>query len=138
MSHSGDDGTSRRGGTGKDAVKWRGRGGAELSCAVRGWARGRRWRGRWCVVREEDDDAADRWGRLASERERARERLAGGAGSSVRESKGIARAATRARAGRLLGRKGERGRKIEGRWPWHGSDSAQQEGGEFSLFLFIF
>jgi hypothetical protein len=74
MSHSGDDGTSRRGGTGKDAVKWQGRGGAKLSCAARGWARGRRWRGRWCVIREEDDDAADRWGRPASERERARER----------------------------------------------------------------
>jgi len=32
-------------------------------------------RGRRCVVREEDD-AADRWGRSASERERARERAA--------------------------------------------------------------
>jgi hypothetical protein len=32
---------------GKDTVKRRGRGGAELSCAARGWARGRgRWRGR--------------------------------------------------------------------------------------------
>jgi hypothetical protein len=31
-------------------------------------------RGRRCVVCEEDDDAADRWGRSASERERARER----------------------------------------------------------------
>jgi hypothetical protein len=39
------------------------------SCAARGW----RWRGRRCVVREEDD-VADRWGRSASERERARER----------------------------------------------------------------
>jgi hypothetical protein len=53
---------------GKDVVKRRGRGGAELSCA----ARGRRWRGRWCVVREEDDEAADWWGWSASERERAR------------------------------------------------------------------
>jgi hypothetical protein len=58
---------------GKDAVKRQGRGGAELSCAARGWARGRRWRGRRCIVREEDDDAADRWGRSATERERARE-----------------------------------------------------------------
>jgi hypothetical protein len=49
---------------GKDAVKRRGRGGAELSCAARGWR---------CIVREEDDDAADRWGLSASERERARE-----------------------------------------------------------------
>jgi hypothetical protein len=58
---------------GKDAVKRRGRGGAELSCAARGrrW-RGLRWRGRRCVVREEDDEAADRWGRSASERECAR------------------------------------------------------------------
>jgi hypothetical protein len=32
---------------GKDTVKRRGRGGAKLSCAARGWARGRgRWRGR--------------------------------------------------------------------------------------------
>jgi hypothetical protein len=53
---------------GKDVVKRRGRGGAKLSCA----ARGRRWRGRRRVVREEDDEAADRWGRSASERERAR------------------------------------------------------------------
>jgi hypothetical protein len=58
--------------SGKDVVKRRGRGGAELSCAARGWARGRRWRGRRCVVREEDDEAADRWGRTASERERTR------------------------------------------------------------------
>jgi hypothetical protein len=48
-------------------------GGAKLSCAARGWARGRRWRGRRRVVREEDDEAADRWGRSASGRERARE-----------------------------------------------------------------
>jgi hypothetical protein len=59
---------------GKDAIKRQGRGGAELSYAVRGWRRkGRRWRGRRSVVREEDDEAADRWGRSASERERARE-----------------------------------------------------------------
>jgi hypothetical protein len=58
---------------GKDAVKRRGWGGAELSCAARGWATGRRSRGRRCVVREEDDDATDRWGWSASERERARE-----------------------------------------------------------------
>jgi N-acetylglucosamine kinase-like BadF-type ATPase len=40
-------------------------------------------RGRRCVVREEDD-AADRWGRSASERERASER-AGGWGWLVSE-----------------------------------------------------
>jgi hypothetical protein len=56
--------TAGGGGTGKDEVKRRGRGGAELPCAARGWR---------CIVREEDD-AADRWGRSASERERARER----------------------------------------------------------------
>jgi hypothetical protein len=97
---------------GKDAVKRQGRGGAELSCAARGWARGRRWRGqRWrgrrCVVREEDEEAADRWGRSASEREHAR-----GSGWMV----GLARQRERregsaerlhARVGRLLGRKGE-------------------------------
>jgi hypothetical protein len=34
--------------------------------------------------------------------------------------------------------RGERRREGEGRRPRHGPDSAQQEGGEFSLFLFIF
>jgi hypothetical protein len=58
---------------GKDMVKRRGRGGAELFLCGEGMARGRRWRGRRCIVREEDD-AADRWGWSASKRERARER----------------------------------------------------------------
>jgi hypothetical protein len=58
---------------GKDVVKRQGRVGAELFLCGEGMARGRRWRGRWCIVREEDD-VADRWGRSASERERARER----------------------------------------------------------------
>jgi hypothetical protein len=49
---------------GKDVVKRRGQGGAELFLCGEGMARGRR-----CIVREEDD-AADRWGRSASERER--------------------------------------------------------------------
>jgi hypothetical protein len=63
-------------------------------------------RGRRCVVREEDD-AADRWGRSASEGERASERgLAGGAGSSVREREREARGRLRVRAGRLMGRRG--------------------------------
>jgi hypothetical protein len=69
---------------------------------------------------------------------RERERLAGGAGSSARESDGSARAAARARAGRLLGRKGEvraRGRG-EAAATWAGFGPAG--GGEFSLFLFIF
>jgi hypothetical protein len=70
MSHSGADETPRRGGTGQG--RWSsGEDGAvpNSSCA----ARGRRWRGRRSFVREEDD-AADRWGRSASERERASER----------------------------------------------------------------
>jgi hypothetical protein len=141
MSHSGDDETSRRGGTGqgRGAVKRRGQGGAELSCAARGWARGRRWRGRRSVVREEDDDAADRWGRSASERERARERVAGRWGWLVSErERGGARAAARARAGRLMGRKGEaraRGRG-EAAATWAGFGPAG--GRAFSFFSFYF
>jgi hypothetical protein len=84
---------------GKDVVKRRGRGGAELFLCGEGMARGRR-----CIVREEDD-AADRWGRSASERECTRERLAGGAGLPEREKEGSAREASRAGVGRLLGRK---------------------------------
>jgi hypothetical protein len=119
---------------GKDAVKRRGRGGAELSCAARGWARGQRWRRRRCVVREEDDDAADRWGRSASERERAREWLAGGAGLSAREIEGVReRLRARERAG-YWAERGKRGREGEGRRPRSGPDSAQQ-GGELSLFF---
>jgi hypothetical protein len=70
MPHSDADETPRRGGTGQG--RWSsGEDGAvpNSSCA----ARGRRWRERRCVVREEDD-AADRWGRSASEGERASER----------------------------------------------------------------
>jgi hypothetical protein len=128
---------------GKDAVKRRGRGGAKLSCAARGWARGRRWRGRrwrgrWCVVREEDDEAADRWGRSASERERAR-----GSGWQVgparqrERGRGARSGCARGGAGRQWAERGKRGREGEGRRPRHGPDSAQQ-GGELSLFLFIF
>jgi hypothetical protein len=70
MPHSGADETPWRGGTGQG--RWSsGEDGAvpNSSCA----ARGRRWRGRWYVIREEDD-AAGRWGRSASEGERASER----------------------------------------------------------------
>jgi hypothetical protein len=50
------------------------RGGAELFLCGEGTAmEGTVVRGRRCVVREEDD-AADRWGRSASEGERASER----------------------------------------------------------------
>jgi hypothetical protein len=111
---------------GKDVVKRRGRGGAELFLCGEGMARGRRWRGWRRIVREEDD-AADRWGRSASERERARERLAGGAGLPEREKEGSTRAASRAGVGWLLGRKEDaraRGRG-GGRRPRHGPDLAQ-------------
>jgi hypothetical protein len=55
-------------------VKRGGRGGAELFLCGEGTAmEGTTVRGRRCVVREEDD-AADRWGRSASEGERTSER----------------------------------------------------------------
>jgi hypothetical protein len=123
---------------GMDAVKRQGRGGAELSCAARGWARGRLWRGRRCVVREEDDDAADRWGRSANERERARE-----SGWQV----GLACQRERAR-GRASGCARESGPAIG---PKGGSAGARERGGgrglgrirpsrggELSLFFFFF
>jgi hypothetical protein len=68
-------------------------------CAVRGWARGRRWRGQRCIVREEDD-AVDRWGRSARERERARER-----GWQVGLACQRERGRERAGVDRLLGRR---------------------------------
>jgi hypothetical protein len=95
---------------GKDAVKRRGRGGAKLSCAARGWARGRR-----CVVREEEDEAADRWDRSASERERAR-----GSGWQV----GPARQRER---GRGVGRLRERERA--GNWAVRGGNAGARGGG---------
>jgi hypothetical protein len=117
MPHSGDDETSRRGAVpGKDAVKRRGRGGAKLSCAARGWARGRRWRGqRWRgrrqVVREEDDEAADRWGRSASERERARKSGWQVGPARQREREGERSGCARGGAGRQWAERGERGRE---------------------------
>jgi hypothetical protein len=62
-------------------------------------------RGRRCVVREEDD-AADRWGRSASEGEHASERGWQVGLARQRESEGSVRATSRARAGRLMGRRG--------------------------------
>jgi hypothetical protein len=97
-------------------------------------------RGQWCVVREEDD-AADRWGRSASEGERTSERgcRVGLACQRERESEGSARAASRAsgpankpRGGGMRGREG-----VKGRRPRHGPDLAQQ-GGKLFLFIFIF
>jgi hypothetical protein len=70
------------------------------SCVARGWARGRQ-----CVVREEDN-AADRWGRSASEGERASERGWQVGLACQRERVREARGRLRARAGRLMGRRG--------------------------------
>jgi hypothetical protein len=139
MPHSGDDETSRRGAVpGKDAVKRRGRGGAKLSCAARGWARGQRWRGQRRVVREEDDEAADRWGRSASERERARESGWQVGSARQREREGAIGAAARAGAGRHWADGG--GARAQGgeRRPRHGLNPAQQGGQEGFLFFFLF
>jgi hypothetical protein len=95
-------------------------------------------RGRRCVVREEDD-AADRRGRSASERERASERGWWVGLACQRERVRGARGRLRARAGRLLGRggtgagagAGEGGRDMGQNWPSRGKKS-------FFLFLFIF
>jgi hypothetical protein len=86
-------------------------------------------RGRRCVVREEDD-AADRWGRSASERERASER-----GWRV----GLARKRERERVrGARPGPPGgpPRPRAGGGGRPRHGPDLAQQ--GESFFFFFLF
>jgi hypothetical protein len=95
-------------------------------------------RGRRCVVREEDD-AADRWGRSASERERASERgwRVGLARKRERERVRGARGRLCARAGRLMGRRGEcAGAGKGGGRPRHGPDLAQQ--GESFFFFFLF
>jgi hypothetical protein len=84
-------------------------------------------RGRRCIVREEDD-AADRWGRSASERERASERGWRVGLACQREGVRGARGQLRARAGWLMGRGGDaraRGRGGGGRdlgqnWPSRG------------------
>jgi hypothetical protein len=125
------------GGTGRVHGQAARTGGAKLSCAARGWARGWRWRGRRRVVREEDDEAADRWGRSASGRERERERLAGGVGSSARE-RGERSGCARARAGRQWVEREEKRGREGGRRPRHGLDPAQLGGRGFSLLLFIF
>jgi hypothetical protein len=119
---------------GKDVVKRRGRGGAELSCA----ARGRRWRGRWCVVREEDDEAADWWGWSASERERAR-----GSGWQVgparqrERGKGARSGYARAGAGRQwVERGGSAGAR--GRGGSRGMGRIHSSRGESFLFFLLF
>jgi hypothetical protein len=124
---------------GKDVVKRRGQGGAELFLCGEGMAmEGTTVRGRRCVVREEDD-AADRWGRSASERERARERGWQVGLACQREREGETRGRLRAREwagqwaeGRMRGREGG------GRRPRHGPDLAQQGGRKLFLFSFYF
>jgi hypothetical protein len=119
---------------GKDAVKRRGWGGAKLSCATRG----RRWRGRRRIVREEDDEAADRWGRSASKREHAR-----GSGWQVgpvrQRERGRGAAAARAGTCRQWAESGGAGAR-GGRRARHGLNPAQH-GGErvfsFSFFIFL-
>jgi hypothetical protein len=92
-------------------------------------------RGRRCVVREEDD-AGDRWGRSASERERASERGWRVGLACQREGVRGARGRLHARAGRLMGRGGGNarargrggGRDMGQNWPSRGK----------KLFLFPF
>jgi hypothetical protein len=137
MPHSGADETPRQGGTGQG--RWSsGEDGAvpNSSYAARGWARGWRWRGRRCVVREEDD-AADRWGRSASEGERASERGWQVGLACQRERVRGALGRLRARAGQLMGRWGDaraRGRgEAAATWARFGP-----AGGKSFFFFFLF
>jgi hypothetical protein len=95
-------------------------------------------RGRRCVVREEDD-AADRWGRSASERERASERGWRVGLACQREGVRGARGRLHARAGRLMGRggggmRGRGGGEAAATWARIGPAG----GKSFFFFLFIF
>jgi hypothetical protein len=94
-------------------------------------------RGRWSVVRGEDD-ATDRWGRSASEGKRASERGWRVGLACQRERVRGVRGRLRARAGRLMGRgRGMRrraGGEAAATWARIGP-----AGGELlSFFLFIF
>jgi hypothetical protein len=91
-------------------------------------------RGRRSFVREEDD-AADRWGRSASERERASERGWRVGLACQREGVREARGRLRARAGRLIGRGGD----VRARGRGGGRDMGQNwpSSGE-KIFLFPF
>jgi hypothetical protein len=99
-------------------VKQGGRGGVELFLCGEGMVmEGTTVRGRRSVVRGEDD-AADRWGRSASEGKHASERgwRVGLACQQERVRGACGR--FRARAGRLMGRGGgECAGAREGRWP---------------------
>jgi hypothetical protein len=135
MPHSAADETPRRGGTGQG--RWSsGEDGAvsNSSCAA---MEGTAVRGRRSVVREEND-AAGRWGRSASEGKRASERDWRVGLACQREGARGARGRLRARAGRLMGRGGGgmRGRAGERR-PRHEPELAQQGGAPF-LFFFLF
>jgi hypothetical protein len=140
MSHSGDDETSRRGG-GAVLARTRSSGGDEAVPNFpvrRGDGEGTSMRGRRCIVREEDD-AADRWGRSASERERARERGWQVGLACQRERRRGARERLCAREWADYWAEGRtRGREGEGRRPRHGPDLAQQGGGKSFFFFFLF
>jgi hypothetical protein len=93
-------------------------------------------RGRRSVVREEDD-AADRWGRSASEGKRASERGWRVGLACQREGARGARGRLRARAGQLMGRgRGMRGRVGgEAAATWAGIGPA--EGGKLFSFFYL-
>jgi hypothetical protein len=121
---------------GKDVVKRRGRGGAELFLCGEGMAmEGTAVRGRRCIVREEDD-AADRWGRSASERERARER-GWQVGLACQRERGERSGGFMRGSGPAIGPKGgcAGAREGEAAATWARFGPA---GGEKSFFLFLF
>jgi hypothetical protein len=93
-------------------------------------------RGQRCVIREEDD-MADRWGRSASERERASERGWRVGLACQRERVRGARGWLRVRAGRLMGRGGKCVAAGEG---GGGRDMGQNRPsrGKKSFFFFLF
>jgi hypothetical protein len=92
-------------------------------------------KGRRGIVCGEDDEAADRWGRSASEAS-ARERAAGRWGWLVSERGGVRSGLARARRQAGSGpREEERGRE-GGKAAGLGRESAQQ--GEEKVFLFFF
>jgi hypothetical protein len=94
-------------------------------------------RGRRCVVREEDD-AADRWGRSARERERASERGWRVGLACQRERVRGARGWLRARAGQLMGRGGECAGAGEGEAAAIWARIGPAGEGEFFYFSFLF
>jgi hypothetical protein len=122
-------------------VKQGGRGGVELFLCDEGMGEGTAMegtavRGRQSVVREEDD-AADRWGRSASEGKRASERGWRVGLACQREGVRGARERLRARVGWLMGR----GRGMRGRGGWEAAATWARigpEGGSSFSFSFYF